>query len=302
MVGVRGRWWSILLNQVSPPGLLHQRPDNTYCPLSNGCCYSYQFSLIIYAPHRSSAYSVPVTYSWRLNERHYGNLVGRSKVEAEQEFGVEQLSRWRNGWDTAPPAMDERTMEDWKRSRHCMTVTQVKDPASTRLITMREGLNYINSSFSEPRDRRGGEPNIFDEANPTSTNWLNVMTARMPATESLKDSCIRVLPILRYGLAPRLLKGETVLLSAHANTIRSLLYHLDPRVTEDGMKGVKIPSAAPFITYFEGGGEDLIGGLRNVGDVDVETGLMGTGLQSEESAAHSFCTLVGESAGEGEIA
>jgi len=40
-------------------------------------------------------YNVPVTYSWRLNERHYGNLVGMSKIEAEVEFGVEQLGAWR---------------------------------------------------------------------------------------------------------------------------------------------------------------------------------------------------------------
>ena len=64
--------------------------------------------------------------------------------------------------------------------------------------------------------------------------------SQMPATESLKDTCVRVLPMIRYGLAPRILSGQTVLLSAHANTIRSILYHLDDAVTKDAMKGVKV--------------------------------------------------------------
>ena len=39
-----------------------------------------------------------------------------------------------------------------------------------------------------------------------------------------------------------------------------------------------------------------------MGSVDVDTGLRGTWVKSEEIEKYSFCTLVGESAGEGEIA
>ena len=48
---------------------------------------------------------VPVTKSWRLNERHYGGLTGLNKADAAKEFGEEQVHIWRRSYDTLPPAM-----------------------------------------------------------------------------------------------------------------------------------------------------------------------------------------------------
>lgn len=45
---------------------------------------------------------VPVTKTWRLNERHYGRLVGVNKDEMVAQFGKEQVQRWRRGY-TEPP-------------------------------------------------------------------------------------------------------------------------------------------------------------------------------------------------------
>lgn len=43
-------------------------------------------------------FSVPAINSWRLNERHYGALVGLSKEEASQKWGSE-VTEWRRSWD-----------------------------------------------------------------------------------------------------------------------------------------------------------------------------------------------------------
>jgi 2,3-bisphosphoglycerate-dependent phosphoglycerate mutase len=54
---------------------------------------------------------LPVYRSWRLNERHYGALQGLSKEKTAQEFGEEQVLRWRGSYDVRPPALsldDER--------------------------------------------------------------------------------------------------------------------------------------------------------------------------------------------------
>lgn len=54
---------------------------------------------------------LPVYRSWRLNERHYGALQGLNKKETAQEFGEEQVYRWRRSYDVRPPALaldDER--------------------------------------------------------------------------------------------------------------------------------------------------------------------------------------------------
>ena len=48
---------------------------------------------------------VPVVHTWRLNERHYGSLVGLSKEAAEEEMGKDQIMHWRRSWDGCPPPM-----------------------------------------------------------------------------------------------------------------------------------------------------------------------------------------------------
>ena len=48
---------------------------------------------------------VPVTRSWRLNERHYGALQGKDKAATLAEFGEEQFTQWRRSYDTPPPVL-----------------------------------------------------------------------------------------------------------------------------------------------------------------------------------------------------
>ncbi|MGP1629305.1 MAG: 2,3-diphosphoglycerate-dependent phosphoglycerate mutase [Giesbergeria sp.] len=49
---------------------------------------------------------VPVTKSWRLNERHYGALQGLNKGETAKKYGDEQVLVWRRSYDTPPPVLD----------------------------------------------------------------------------------------------------------------------------------------------------------------------------------------------------
>ena len=46
---------------------------------------------------------IPVKRSWRLNERHYGDLQGKNKAETLAEFGEEQFLIWRRSYDVPPP-------------------------------------------------------------------------------------------------------------------------------------------------------------------------------------------------------
>lgn len=50
---------------------------------------------------------IPVTRSWRLNERHYGALQGKDKAETLAEFGQEQFMLWRRSFDVPPPELDD---------------------------------------------------------------------------------------------------------------------------------------------------------------------------------------------------
>ena len=48
---------------------------------------------------------VPITKTWRLNERHYGALRGQNKDETRKEFGVEQVHQWRRSFYSVPPKL-----------------------------------------------------------------------------------------------------------------------------------------------------------------------------------------------------
>lgn len=45
---------------------------------------------------------IPVLKSWRLNEKHYGNLQGLNKAEMAAKFGDEQVLIWRRSYDVPP--------------------------------------------------------------------------------------------------------------------------------------------------------------------------------------------------------
>ena len=49
---------------------------------------------------------LPVIKTWRLNERHYGNLQGLNKDKTAQELGVGLVMSWRRSFDGQPPALD----------------------------------------------------------------------------------------------------------------------------------------------------------------------------------------------------
>ncbi len=48
---------------------------------------------------------LPLTRTWRLNERHYGSLQGKDKIEMVNQFGADQVKLWRRSYDVPPPAV-----------------------------------------------------------------------------------------------------------------------------------------------------------------------------------------------------
>jgi 2,3-bisphosphoglycerate-dependent phosphoglycerate mutase len=55
---------------------------------------------------------IPVRRSWRLNERHYGDLQGKNKAKVREEFGDAKLLEYRRGFRTPPPPLDWDPADD----------------------------------------------------------------------------------------------------------------------------------------------------------------------------------------------
>lgn len=136
---------------------------------------------------------IPVQRSWRLNERHYGALQGKSKPETMAEFGEEQFMTWRRSYDVPPPPIDDGS--EW---------SQAGDP------------------------RYAG------------------LGADMPRSECLKDVLERMLPYWNSDITPALGEGKTVLVTAHGNSLRALVKHLDG-ISDETISELNIPTGIPLV-------------------------------------------------------
>lgn len=64
--------------------------------------------------------------------------------------------------------------------------------------------------------------------------------------ESLRDTGARVWPYYMQEILPRVLAGQTVLVAAHGNSLRSLVMILD-RMTTDTITGLNLATGVPMI-------------------------------------------------------
>ncbi len=144
---------------------------------------------------------IPVTRTWRLNERHYGALQGKDKAQTLAEFGPEQFMLWRRSFDVPPPEIAD---DD--------EFSQVSDP------------RYVG------------------------------IDGEIPRTESLKLVIDRMLPYWESGIVPDLRAGKTVLVTAHGNSLRGLVKHLEG-ISDDDISELNIPTGIPLVYRL---GEDLL--------------------------------------------
>ena len=72
----------------------------------------------------------------------------------------------------------------------------------------------------------------------------------IPNTESLKLTIERVLPYWESSILPVLASGETVIISAHGNSLRALVKHLSG-ISDDEITGLEIPTGQPIVYEFD---------------------------------------------------
>ncbi|CAO2603142.1 Bisphosphoglycerate mutase [Lemmus lemmus] len=125
---------------------------------------------------------VPVESSWRLNERHYGALIGLNREKMALNHGEEQ-----------------------------------------------ESHPYFHEIYSDRRYK-----------------VCDVALDQLPRSESLKDVLERLLPYWKERIAPEILKGKTILISAHGNSSRALLKHLEG-ISDEDIINITLPTGVPIL-------------------------------------------------------
>lgn len=165
---------------------------------------------------------LPLVKSWALNERMYGSLTGKSKKRVANEFGEEQLKKWRRGYSVRPPRTSSYSPSypgnDLRRAKHFKDLP----------------ISWKETIFRSLEERR---PSLH---------------RRFPKTESLKDCMDRSIPFYTERIRKEAVeKGKRVLIASHENAIRGLLMHLCD-VPEEAMNQLHVPNGLPLIYNVKG--------------------------------------------------
>jgi 2,3-bisphosphoglycerate-dependent phosphoglycerate mutase len=76
--------------------------------------------------------------------------------------------------------------------------------------------------------------------------YSHLQKEELPCTESLKDTLNRILPYWNEAIVPKLMEGKKVLISAHGNSIRALVKHLN-NISDEDIVVLNIPTGIPLV-------------------------------------------------------
>ncbi|MBJ2175662.1 2,3-diphosphoglycerate-dependent phosphoglycerate mutase [Aureibaculum sp. A20] len=105
----------------------------------------------------------------------------------------------------------------------------------------------VRRGFSTPPPKLS----VDDERNPKfDEKYKKVNVNELPIGESLQDTKQRTVSYFYEAIVPELVKGKTVLVAAHGNSIRALIGHIDGVVAEE-MPKVEVQTGVLNIYDFD---------------------------------------------------
>eukprot|EP00540_Astrosyne_radiata_P017824 CAMPEP_0116845936 /NCGR_PEP_ID=MMETSP0418-20121206/13560_1 /TAXON_ID=1158023 /ORGANISM="Astrosyne radiata, Strain 13vi08-1A" /LENGTH=360 /DNA_ID=CAMNT_0004477135 /DNA_START=182 /DNA_END=1265 /DNA_ORIENTATION=- len=162
---------------------------------------------------------IPVSKSWRLNERSYGDLVGHNKKDMVKKFGKDQVKRWRRSYNEPPPPMaPDHPYHPKFEPRYRDVRNQVAKERRRFCSFFCTHFLFFSKSADDPK---------------------------IPLSESLKDTVERSSVYWDRVIAPSLKEGKTLLVVGHENNLRSILMRLEG-IHQDDMIHLSLPRSQPL--------------------------------------------------------
>ena len=142
--------------------------------------------------------------------------------------------------------MDRRwlpVVKDWRLNERSYGGLQGLNKAET---AEKHGLDQVmiwRRSFDIPPPSLASDDERYPIDDP---RYRDLPRENIPLTESLKDTIARVQPYWEAEIAPKIRSGQRVLISAHGNSLRSLVKHLDG-ISDSEIPQVEIPTGNPLV-------------------------------------------------------
>ncbi|MBU4465739.1 MAG: phosphoglyceromutase [Actinobacteria bacterium] len=137
----------------------------------------------------------------------------------------------------------------WRLNERHYGALQGKDKAQTLAEFGPEQFMLWRRSFDVPPPELADD-NEFSQVGDPRYNGID---GDVPRTESLKLVIDRLLPYWHSDIAPDLTAGKTVLVTAHGNSLRGLVKHLDG-ISDADIAELNIPTGIPLVYHLD---EDL---------------------------------------------
>ena len=94
--------------------------------------------------------NIPIKYSWKLNERHYGALQGLNKDETREKYGEEQVRLWRRSANVRPPELSIDDSRYPGNDPKYNDLNELELPKTENLLdTVKRVIDYWNSDIKK---------------------------------------------------------------------------------------------------------------------------------------------------------
>lgn len=175
---------------------------------------------------------------------------GRLLKELGYEFDIAYTSVLKRAIRTLWLVLDEMdrmwipVVRDWRLNERHYGALQGLNKAETAAKYGDEQVHIWRRSFDvPPPDMEPGSE--YDPGADARYEGIDV-----PYSESLKLTIERVLPYWQSDILPVIERGETVIISAHGNSLRALVKHLS-NISDEDITGLEIPTGQPIIYEFD---------------------------------------------------
>jgi 2,3-bisphosphoglycerate-dependent phosphoglycerate mutase len=193
----------------------------------------------------------------RAEAKRAGELLAESGIKPTLLY----TSRLKRAINTAHIALNaaERSWidvkRDWRLNERHYGALQGKDKAQTLAEYGAEMFQTWRRSFDVP------PPPIDDndQFSQAHDERYADLGANIPKTECLKDVLVRMLPLWNDEIKVDLTAGKTVLVTAHGNSLRALVKHLDG-LSDDEIAELNIPTGIPLVYRLNSNFEPIVKG------------------------------------------
>ena len=187
---------------------------------------------------------VPLTELGRKEARRAGELIAESGMLPDIVF-TSLLKRAIHTANDALAVADRDWIpveRSWRLNERHYGALQGKDKAQNLAEFGEEQFMTWRRSFDVPPPPIADDSEFSQAHDPRYAD----LGADLPRTECLKDVITRMLPYWASVVTPALANGKTVLVTAHGNSLRAIVKHLDG-ISDDAIAELNIPTGIPLV-------------------------------------------------------